>query len=322
MSGDSHPVNDRVMPNLPLGEGAEFDAIRALMERWGELAQGIGDDAAALEIPRGDQLVTSVDACVQGRHFRPEWITPAEIGERATAAALSDLAAMAATPLGILVAINLPESWRDRLSEIGDGIGAAARAAKAKILGGNISAAGELSIVTTVMGHAFRPIGRGGARIGDRVYVTGKLGGPGAALRAWLAGRSPSIADRQRFVAPRPRLAEARWLANEGMHACIDISDGLVADAGHLAAASQHAIEIHRDRVSCVDGVAAAEAMASGEEYELLLTSPPLDVDAFAARFGLPLTEIGEVVVGPAELRLFDGDARVAAPKGHDHLSG
>lgn len=304
-----------------LGAGREFDAIRDLVSRWGDLATGIGDDAASLQVPRGDQLVVSVDTCVEGRHFRSEWLTPNEIGERAVAAALSDLAAMAAAPVGVLVAINLPAAWQERLGSIGDGIGAAVRGAGTKILGGNLSSADGLSITTTVMGHAFRPIGRRGARVGDNVYVTGRLGGPGAALRAWMEGRAPDPAHRRRFVAPQPRLAESRWLASRGMRACIDISDGLVADAGHLAAANALALEIDLGQLPCIAGVAPAEAAASGEEYELLLTAVSMNADEFAATFDASLTEIGRVVAGSAEVRVMENGARVAAPRGHDHFS-
>jgi thiamine-monophosphate kinase len=91
-----------------LGPGEEFDAIRRMLERWGDLAVGIGDDAAIIDLPRGDRLVASVDSTVENRHFRSGWLTPREIGYRAVAAALSDLAAMAARPAGILVALSIP----------------------------------------------------------------------------------------------------------------------------------------------------------------------------------------------------------------------
>src|SRR5882672_2613293 len=107
----------------PLGPGAEFDVIRALLVRWGDRAAGIGDDAAVLRLTRGDALVTSVDSSVEGRHFKREWLSPREIGYRAVAAALSDLAAMAARPIGVLIAFALPEAWRNELGAIADGIG-------------------------------------------------------------------------------------------------------------------------------------------------------------------------------------------------------
>jgi thiamine-monophosphate kinase len=304
-----------------LGAGKEFDLIREMLSHWGDVAKGIGDDAAVLSVPRGDQLVVSVDTSVIGRHFRAEWLTPTEIGYRATAAALSDLAAMAATPLGVLTAINLPTDWEDRLPEIAEGIGDAARSAKAAIIGGNISGAEELSVTVTVLGHCFKGVARSGARVGDRIYVTGSLGGPGAAVKAWNSGSTPAAALRERFAHPVPRIREAQWLADRGMRSCIDVSDGVAADAGHLAAASGHTVEIHLERLPYIEGASPIEAMASGEEYELLLSAPTMDVAEFKSRFGIELTEIGAVVEGAAEARLMDHGARVSAPLGFDHFA-
>lgn len=314
-------ADDKGAPHVQLGTGAEFDTIRDFIARWGNVAIGIGDDAATLELPRGEQLVVSVDAFVAGRHFEPEWISPREIGYRATAAALSDLAAMAALPLGVLFAVNVPDDWRDKLGAIADGVADAAREAGTKIVGGNIAAGAELSITTTVLGSTFEALRRSGAAVGDRVYVTGTLGGPGAAVAAWQSGTGPSAIARGRFAHPVPRIREARWLADRGATACIDISDGLVADAGHIAAASGHQIEIHLDRLPTVEGVGVAAAARSGEEYELLVTAPSLDGGAFRATFGLPLTEIGAVVGGGRGVTTLDHGARVAAGVGHDHFS-
>src|SRR4051812_39417415 len=122
-----------------LAGGAEFDTIRALLARWGAAARGIGDDAAILDVPRGDSLVASVDATVEGRHFRDAWLTPREIGYRAAIAAMSDLAAMAAHPLGMLLALALPARWRSNVDALADGLGDAAREHAVPIVGGNIT---------------------------------------------------------------------------------------------------------------------------------------------------------------------------------------
>src|SRR4051812_2535956 len=194
------------MSDVSLGGtgSAEFDAIRAMRERWGARAVGIGDDAAVLDVPRGDKLVVSVDAAVENRHFRRDQRTPRDIGYRAVTAALSDLAAMAARPLGVLVALTVPASWRDVLLDLADGIGDAVDAAHTTIRGGNLTDGVELSIVTTVLGSAFAPLSRAGARVGDTLYVTGQLGD----------------ASARRRVA---RIAEACWLAERGATAAIDI---------------------------------------------------------------------------------------------------
>lgn len=304
----------------PLGPGAEFDAIRRMLGRWGELASGIGDDAAVLRLPRGDSLVASVDSAIEGRHFRAEWLSPSEIGYRAVAAALSDLAAMAARPLGVLIALGVSDAWRDRLEEIAIGIGEGVSASGTTILGGNLSAAGELSITTTVLGTAYKPLERSGAKAGDRVYVTGRLGGAGVALAQLLAGQ-PATEHRARFASPVPRIAEARWLAAAGASAAIDISDGLAADARHVAAASGVEIALDAQRIPCVEGVGVELAVQSGEEYELLVTVPhELDVRGFEARFHVPLTGIGHVVAGTPGVVHIPGvsDARLT---GHDHFS-
>jgi thiamine-monophosphate kinase len=308
------------MTNTPLGPGVEFDAIRALLERWGSKAVGIGDDAAILSLTRGESLVASVDASVEGRHFRRGWLTPREIGYRAVTAALSDLAAMAARPVGVLIAIGLGDGWREELLEIADGIGEAVTGANTVIRGGNISAASELSITTTVFGEAFEPLTRTRARAGDEVYVTGLLGGVGEALRRLERGED-SGSFRERFAHPSARIIEARWLATRGASACIDISDGLVGDLRHLAAASRVSIAVDAAKVPCVGSVTAEDALSSGEEYELIVTSPEaLDTAAFSARFGIPLTRIGSVGKGSPGMVTVQG-ARVATAASHDHLS-
>jgi thiamine-monophosphate kinase len=301
-----------------LGPGAEFDVIRALLAHWGKRAEGVGDDAAVWKPTRGEQLVASVDTTVAGRHFERGWLTPREIGYRATAAALSDLAAMAARPTGILVALTINEVWKDAIFEIADGIAEATHAAHTVIRGGNISGASELSITTTVFGEVFVPLLRSGARPGDTVYVTGALGGPGAALAALRQGR-PDVPYRGRFAHPVPRIAEARWLAANGATAAIDISDGLFADARHLAAASNVHLTIEAERIPRIGGVAPFDALVSGEEYELLLTGRAIDARAFRERFGIPLTAIGRVSDSPVGVEV--PGTRVELLSGHDHLS-
>ena len=309
--------------SIPLGPGREFDVIRDLLGRWGDRARGVGDDAAILDVPPGEHLVVSTDSSIEDRHFKRAWLTPREIGYRATAAALSDLAAMGAAPLGIIVAMAVPTVWRDSVGDIADGIGEAASLSHAPIVGGDLSGGRELSITVTVLGSAVAPLRRSGTRIGDRICVTGTLGGPARAIAELSAGRVPDERSRWRFAHPEPRIREARWLAAHGATAAIDISDGVIADAAHLAAASGVAISIDLEKLPCESGVDCLDAAASGEEYELLVALPPAAaVHDFAALFRLSLTEIGRVVAGaePGVTTLYRG-ASVAPPRGYDHFS-
>lgn len=311
--------------DVALGAGAEFDAVREIVARLGGAARGVGDDAAVLRLTRGERLVVSVDAAIEGVHFRRDWLTPREIGWRAAAAALSDLAAMGATPVGAVLALVLPDDWRSELGELAEGLGEAMTFAASALVGGNTARGERLSLTTTVLGQAFAPVSRAGAQPGDDVYVTGRLGGPAAALASLRQGTLPREDHRARFARPLPRLAEGRWLAAAGATAMVDVSDGLAADLGHVAAASAVRVVLELERVPALEGVAPAIAASSGEEYELAVTSSvALDVDAFMERFGVPLTRVGRVETahdGVAGLETRSGGKRVALPAGHDHLT-
>ncbi|MBI3792840.1 MAG: thiamine-phosphate kinase [Gemmatimonadetes bacterium] len=309
------------MRHVSLGPGREFDAIRALIAQWGETAQGLGDDAALLAVPSGAQLVVSVDASVEDVHFKREWLTPEEIGWRATTAAISDLAAMAADPLGLLVALSVPPRWQSDIMALGAGIAAAARAARMPIVGGDTTGGARLTLSVTVLGSVRAPLGRSGARPGDIIYVTGALGGPSAALQAFALGERPAEALRARFAHPEARLDAARWLAERGATAAIDISDGLAADLRHVAAASGVTLELDVRAVPVLAGATVDDALAGGEEYELAITSGALDTAAFEAATGVRLTAVGTVTAGPGVVRGSRDGRRVDLPGGHDHFS-
>jgi thiamine-monophosphate kinase len=308
--------------DTPLAEGREFDLIRQMRECWGNLAIAIGDDAAVLQPPRGERVVISTDAAVDGVHFRRDWLSLAEIGYRAVTAALSDLAAMAATPRGVLISLTLPANDETHVLDVATGIGDAVRAASTVILGGNLSRADTLSLTTTVVGSAFAPLTRAGARPGDLLYVTGQLGGARKAWQELERGTKPDGALLERFARPRARIAESRWLAARGAVAAIDVSDGLGGDAAHLAAASDSTIEIDVHRVPVFPGATLDDALAGGEDYELLIVSrAALPADDFARQFGIPLTPIGRLVERGGDVRFLRDGKRVAAPAGHDHFS-
>jgi thiamine-monophosphate kinase len=307
--------------HFPLRDGAEFDLVRRMLARWGALAGGIGDDAAILSGASPGSLVVSTDSSVENVHFRRGWLEPREIGYRATAAALSDLAAMAAVPIGILVVLTLPDAWRNDVDEIADGIGEGVEGSSTRIVGGDLSEGRDLTLTITVLGTAERPLRRSGASAGDRVYVTGQLGGPSAALSALAGERVPSPEYRARFAHPVPRIREAQWLASHGVSAATDISDGLAADLSNIAAASGVSISLSLDRIPTMPGVAKRDAAGSGEEYELAVTSPEtLDARAFSNEFGLRLTEVGTVEAGRPIVRVFDHGAPVPTPPGYLHF--
>src|SRR3954468_16749031 len=211
-------MNDRhsSLRNLDLGPGKEFDLVRTLLAEWGKTAQSIGDDAAVLDVPPGERLVVTTDTSVEGVHFRREWLNYFEIGYRATAAALSDLAAMGARPIGVVIALTLPEGDRQEARALATGIREGAAAVLCPIVGGDLSAGKVLSLTITALGSVPRPLSRAGAKVGDRVYVTGSLGGPDAALRAWLAGKEPRESERARFACPVPRIDAGIALAARG----------------------------------------------------------------------------------------------------------
>ena len=188
------------------------------------------------------------------------------------------------------------------------------------IIGGDLSSGKVLSLTITALGSVTRPLSRAGARPGDRVYVTGELGGADAAVRAWSAGKEPKDRDRARFAHPIPRIDAAIGLAARGATSAIDISDGLAADLAHVAAAGKVRIEIDADRIPRAPGVSVAEAAGAGEEYEIVVTAPNIDVRRFTEEFGLELTEIGRVVAGSPGVELRQGGEHIDTPAGFDHF--
>ncbi|MEX2153322.1 MAG: thiamine-phosphate kinase, partial [Gemmatimonadaceae bacterium] len=190
---------------VSLGPGREFELIGKMRERWGSFAVGIGDDAAVIRPTRGEQLVVSTDSAVEFVHFKRDWFSLDEIGYRAVTAALSDLAAMAAAPLGVLVAIQIPDDAEADLLLLADGVKAALTSAHTVIVGGNLARAKTLSLTTTVAGSVFSPLTRSEARPGDLLYLTGQLGGPRAALRALQSSAKPSPELMARLTAPLAR---------------------------------------------------------------------------------------------------------------------
>lgn len=306
--------------SVALGPGGEFDRIRAMMAVWGSSAWGIGDDAALVHVPEGEQLIVSTDTSVENVHFRRDWLSDEEIGYRAAVAALSDLAAMAANPLGLLLALSIPPQWIDAERGIARGVLEAVSAAGTVIVGGDLSRSSELSLAITVLGSTLRPLRRSGALAGDTIYVTGVLGGPAAALASFESGERPGDWARARFAHPLPRLAEARWLRDRGATAGIDISDGLIADLRHLCEASGAGAVLEIGSLRTGAGITPLSAAASGEEYELIVTAGALDTDEFERNFGVPLTAIGTVGSPATGVVVREGGRAVLPPAGFNHF--
>ncbi len=232
---------------MKLSELGEFGLL-AELERRG-LARGIEHDAAEL----GDGLVVTQDALVEGVHFRLDRMSWRDLGFRAAAVNLSDLAASGALPEGLIVTLGLPaETEVEDVLELYEGIAETA----VPVVGGDTTAAPQVVVSVTALGRSERVPGRAGARPGDRLVVTGPLGAAGAAFR------------EARYVRPPIRLDEGRLLAREA-HAMLDVSDGLGQDAGHLAARSGCRVVIELERVPRAPG-ATVEDLGFGEDYELL----------------------------------------------------
>jgi thiamine-monophosphate kinase len=315
-----------------LGPGAEFERILSLVRVLGARASGVGDDCALLDIG-GEVLATSVDLSIENVHFRRDWLTLQEIGWRAVAGALSDLAAMGATPDGILTGIAVPgDTAPADIDECTRGIRALLEQTGGSVLGGDLSSGPVWTISVTVLGRVLRPVLRSGAAVGDTLWVTGSLGGSRAALESFIAGQDPPPPSRERFARPLPRLAAGAWLAKHGAHAMIDLSDGLAGDIRHLAAASSVAARVDLARLPLHPGVLsmaeqvgedpAAFAAQGGEDYELLVALPhdfpaPL-VERFESETGVPITRIGQIEAGEGvELSLAGHPLTIA---GYDHF--
>ena len=319
-------------PGSALGPGPEFDRIRKIARVLGGRARGLGDDCALL--PDGDGvLALSTDVSVEGVHFRLDWIDPAEAGWRAAAAALSDLAAEGAAPIGVLSAVTVPDGApEENLVALAGGIGDAAASVGAAVIGGDLSAGPVWSVAVTVIGRAERPVTRQGASPGDGIWVTGALGGARAALEAWRRGESPASDARRAFAHPEPRIVAGLWLSAHGAKAMLDLSDGLAGDAGHLAAASEVRIHLALEMVPVATAVIEEAkrldlpvqqfAAEGGEDYELLVALPgdfgATDMREFEAACRVALTRVGTVKRGGGVRAELAG--RPLTLRGYDHF--
>jgi thiamine-monophosphate kinase len=325
--------------------GPEFQLIEAFVAAAAaspRAPRGPGDDAAVLPRGRGETCVT-VDAVVEGVHFRRKSSRLEDVGHKALAVNLSDLAAMGARPGWALVALGVPRGFRiAETRKLGAGFGGLARDSGTVLVGGNVTRAPGLALTVTVGGWVppGRALRRSGARPGDRIWVSGTLGD--ARLGLALLERREGPEARRLRGAPRlvrmaiarqrrpvPRLALGAALVGVAS-ACIDLSDGLVQDAGHVASASGVALHLDGELLPVSPALVAAHpdprararvAASGGEDYELLFTAPAsrdAAIRRLSRRLGLALTVVGEVRRGRGvHLR---GSGAVGV-RGFDHLA-
>jgi thiamine-monophosphate kinase len=322
-----------------LGEEALIQRVARLVPVLGPgVVAGIGDDAAVVTLA-GRVLVTC-DIQVEGIHFTRELCAPPDVGWRALAVNLSDIAAMGGRPRYAVVSLALPQGMAaETVDDLYRGLGEAARLYGVVVVGGNMSGSpGPLVVDVTLLGEADRVLGRGGARPGDRVWLSGWAGKARGGLFL-LQHPEVDVPGRDRLAAsyrrPEPRVALGRLLAAEpSVTALIDTSDGVATDLAHVARASGVGVWLDLDRVPRPVGLEEAARAAGqdpeawllggGEDYELLFTATR-DFDGIASRVaasaGVPLTPVGEVVPAGEGAWVRTSRGRVPLrPAGWDHF--
>jgi thiamine-monophosphate kinase len=326
-----------------LGEFGLIDAIRRrAAARDGSHSQwrvAIGDDAAVLTPKSGEELVFTTDAVVENVHFRWRTTDARSLGHKALAVNLSDVGAMGARPLGFLLTLGLPRNVDGkRLDEFFSGLLALARASHCPLVGGDITRSRELVVSVTAVGAVTRgrALLRSGARAGDRLFVTGQLGGAAAGLALLEGPGVRSAAERalaRRQIAPRPPFGVgARLVRLRLSRAAIDVSDGLAQDLGHLLRESRVGARVELERLPLARGLARAAArlgvdpvelaLAGGEDYELLFTAPRRAPSAavLSRRLQCRVTEIGVVTRQHRLVLTRSGRAVELRARGFEHF--
>ena len=275
-----------------LGEDGLIERLRRRF-RSGSLPVGIGDDAAVLDLPPGHSLVYCSDLLAEDIHFS-RGIHPADsVGYKSVAVNVSDVGAMGGIPTAFTISLAAPADLKvDWIDAFYSGIERACRDFEVTLAGGDTSSAKSIFIDVSMVGRVRTggAILRSGARPGDRIYVTGNLGGSAHGLDMLRAGRSDSTAA-QRHLYPEPRHRVGHALASKA-HAMIDISDGLSTDLKHILTESRVSARIYKDRLPAADGADEMQVLHGGEEYELLITASELPQHVES----VPLSCIGEIV--------------------------
>ena len=341
------PGNGAPRSNADAPPVAEFDLIELIRARCAiareDVRLGIGDDAALLAVPLGQALAVSTDTLVDGVHF-PHGTSAYDLGWKALAVNLSDLAAMGATPAWATLALTLPRADARWVEEFADGFAALAREFKLALVGGDTTQ-GPLCVTVTVHGLVpdYAALRRSGARLGDGVFVTGTLGDAAAGLRC--LDKADAQAERligapvgsrefliERLNRPLPRIAAGLALRGRAS-ACIDVSDGLVADLGHVCAASGVGAEIEAATLPSSSALLAAFAAtrrrafqrAGGDDYELCFSAPDDAAGALLqdlARSGCGATRVGRIVAAAGVRVLDDAGAPLVLPqRGWEHFA-
>jgi thiamine-monophosphate kinase len=272
-------------------------AIGGLIRGTG-LVRGIGDDCAVLRLSPGSELLVTTDLCIENVHFRRACHPAAAVGHRCITRGLSDIAAMGGQPLACFLSLGLPEdlpqSWVNSFLR---GLLAQARRFKIPLAGGDISSARQITADIVVTGQVpeSTAVLRSGARPGDRIYVTGSLGGSAATLKQLFAGKKIKPTRSNPHFYPTPRIAAGTWLREHALAtAMIDLSDGLSIDLAHICEESRVAAIVEKNKIPIGKGADLKLALHGGEDYELLFTVPTrAKLPAWIA--GIAVTEIGEI---------------------------
>ncbi|MCW2806504.1 MAG: thiamine-phosphate kinase [Marmoricola sp.] len=296
-------ASDSFAPDATLADVGEFALVAALTSRFEQGSQvyvGPGDDAAVIRTPKG-HVVVSTDLLVEGRHFKREWAPARDIGRKAAASNLSDINAMGGTAHSLTVGLGAPADLPARWAlDLAEGLAEEAALVGASIVGGDLTTASEVVIAVTVLGTCeVAPVLRSGAHAGDVVAIAGRQGWAAAGLAVLARGFRSPRALVQAYQRPQPPYAAGRAAAQAGATAMIDVSDGLLADLGHIARDSAVAIDIHRDAFELADPMHAVGSALGVDPMQFILGGGDdhAIVATFPARSALPagFTAIGSV---------------------------